>query len=189
MRVKLNVKFTEREQVSEWSDHVHDVKIIKQYKNISGRYENDCGACLGMRTGHSNDRVCMDKIKNWLLWKRKWKGPEMATRGQGNNSSFPDLKGWEVWDQRSFIWQGSGEDMSSGESQAPDRERGEGSFQGCCRYRRLPRMDQVTPVFLNWVDVSPRDEDWAFWVSCGIWHKQGYRENESQLLCFLRVSS
>lgn len=58
MCVKLNVKFTGREKISEGLDHLRDVKIIKQYdKTISGKCEREHGACEGMRTGHSNSRV------------------------------------------------------------------------------------------------------------------------------------
>lgn len=72
---KSNVKFTGREQVTEWLDHLQNFKIINQYdKNIPRRYNSDYGVCQGMRTGHPNGRVQMDKMeKLWLFRDKKMK--------------------------------------------------------------------------------------------------------------------
>lgn len=92
--VKLNVKFSGREQVSEGLACLHDVKIIKQYdKNIFGRYESEHGACEGMRTGHSNSRVRMGKMENGGFREAEVKGLEVAVRSQGNSYPIPGIRG------------------------------------------------------------------------------------------------
>lgn len=67
---KSNVTFTGRVQVTEWLDHLQDVKIIKQYdKDIPRRYNSDYAVCQGMRTGHPNGRVQMDKMEKTVAFR------------------------------------------------------------------------------------------------------------------------
>lgn len=83
MHEKSNVKFTGRKQVTEWLDHLQDVKIIKQYdRNIHRRYTSDYGVCQGMRTGHPNGRVQMDKMR-----KLAFRDKKMRRSGSNNEET------------------------------------------------------------------------------------------------------